>query len=167
MKRIQYIHVMEKSIEQIRDGAFLTVQDKKQLNTMTIGWALIGVVWSKPILMVAVRPTRHTFGIIDVTDTFTVSVPYENVKKQLDFCGTRSGRDCDKFRECGLKTRPAQKVGSPVIDCRGVHYECRIVFKAPMDSSKLAVDYQSLYPKKDYHTLYFGEILECYELEKI
>jgi flavin reductase (DIM6/NTAB) family NADH-FMN oxidoreductase RutF len=155
---------MDKSIEKIKQGAFLTVQKGELLNTMTIGWATIGIIWSKPILMVAVRPTRFTFGIIDAIDNFTVSIPFENKKDQLSFCGTKSGRDINKFKECGLTILPAQKVGSPIIECDGLHYECAIVFKAPMDGNKLIAGYQGIYPKKDYHTLYFGEIVDCYEI---
>ena len=64
MKDVDYVHVAEDSINKIKEGAFLTVKSGNVLNTMTIGWATFGVVWSKPIIMVAVRSTRHTFGII-------------------------------------------------------------------------------------------------------
>ncbi|MBW2193837.1 MAG: flavin reductase family protein, partial [Deltaproteobacteria bacterium] len=57
------------------------------------------------------------------------------------------------------------QVVSPVIDTPGVHFECKIVFKAAMDQAYLDNEYDKLYPEKDYHTLYFGEILECYEKE--
>jgi len=64
MKRIDYMEVAHKAMTQIKKGAFLTVQSGESINTMTIGWAMIGYVWRKPIVMVAVRLTRHTFGII-------------------------------------------------------------------------------------------------------
>ena len=77
-------------------------------------------------------------------------------------CGTKSGRDLDKFKECGLKEKAAQQVQSPILDIPGNHYECRIVYKSAMDNTFLHADLEKLYPKKDYHTLYFGEILACY-----
>jgi len=46
--------------------------------------------------------------------------------------------------------------------CRGSIMNAGIVFKSPMDPKNLAEDYKHLYPQKDFHTLYFGEILECY-----
>ncbi|MCJ7809469.1 MAG: hypothetical protein MUP26_04315, partial [Desulfobulbaceae bacterium] len=61
-------------------------------------------------------------------------------------------------------TANARKTESPIIDIPGIHFECRIVFKAPMDPVYLDESYQELYPEKDYHTLYFGEILDCYEI---
>jgi len=51
---------------------------------------------------------------------------------------------------------------APIIDIPGNHYECLIVYKAAMDCTLLNPDLEKLYPKKDYHTLYFGEILACY-----
>ena len=153
----------DKIMETIKKGAFLTVGTGDELNTMTIGWATLGFVWKKPILMIAVRDSRHTFKLLEKTDNFTVSVPADNSStRALAFCGTKSGREFDKFKECNLQTRTAQKTVSPVIDIAGVHYECKIVFKAPMDSSLLVDELQDLYPQRDYHTLYFGEILSCY-----
>lgn len=152
--------------DQIKRGAFLTVAAGDSVNTMTIGWATIGFVWKKPVFMVAVRDSRHTFTLLEKTDNFTVSIPSDkSSNKALAFCGTQSGRDVDKFKECKLQTIPARKVASPVLGVSGVHYECRIIFKAPMDSELLASELQDLYPQNDYHTLYFGEIVSCYATE--
>lgn len=163
MKPVDYMAVAEAAIQKIKSGAFLTVRAGDRLNTMTIGWATIGFCWKKPVFMVAVRDSRHTFTIIEDAEDFTVSVPAGNKKEEIMYCGTKSGRDGDKFAACGLKILPGQKVASPVIDVPGIHIECRIVFKSAMDPAHLTADYASLYPEKDYHTLYFGEIMACYE----
>jgi flavin reductase (DIM6/NTAB) family NADH-FMN oxidoreductase RutF len=153
-------------MQQIEEGAFLTVRAGQALNTMTIGWATIGYVWNKPILMVAVRLSRHTFGLMEEAEDFTVSIPSGDMEQALSFCGTESGRDYDKFEECGLTAAPAQQVTSPIIQAPGLHYECKIVYKSAMDPAHLSPEYdRSLYPRKDYHTLYFGEIVACYEIE--
>ncbi|NIS60526.1 MAG: flavin reductase family protein [Proteobacteria bacterium] len=165
MKTIDYMAVAEEAISKIKEGAFLTVKADGALNTMAIGWATIGFVWSKPILMVAVRNSRHTFEIIEKAADFTVSVPLSNMDDAIMFCGTKSGRDYDKFRECNLELKDAQKVASPIINTSGLHFECKIVFKAAMDPAHLAEEYETLYPRKDYHTLYFGEIQDCYKIE--
>ena len=166
MKDVDYMSVAEGSINKIREGAFLTVKSGNALNTMTIGWATFGVVWSKPIMMVAVRSSRHTFGIIEAAKDFTVTIPAGGMEKELAFCGSKSGRYGDKFKECNLETADGRRVTSPVIRTPGRHYECRIVYKSALDPAHLDKGYDSsLYPKKDYHTLYFGEILACYETE--
>ncbi|UCD33363.1 MAG: flavin reductase family protein [Desulfobacterales bacterium] len=164
MKSVDYMAVAERAMSHIKKGVFLTVKSGEMINTMTIGWATFGYIWRKPIMMIAVRSTRHTFGIIEKANDFTVSIPWENMAKEITFCGTKSGRDFDKFKACSLSVVESQSVGSPIIKVQGLHYECKIIFKAAMDPDYLAETYEALYPEKDYHTLYFGEILECYEI---
>ena len=166
MKDVDYMHVAEDSINKIKEGAFLTVKSGNALNTMTIGWATFGVIWSKPIMMVAVRCSRHTFGIIETAKDFTVTVSAGDMHKETAYCGSKSGRNVDKFKMCNLETADGRHVTSPVIKTRGRHYECKIIYKSAMDPAHFDKDYDSsLYPKKDYHTLYFGEILACYETD--
>lgn len=165
MKKADYMSVAEQAMKQIKKGAFLTVKAGSDLNTMTIGWATIGIVWQKPIFMVAVRNSRHTFTIIENADDFTVSVPSKNMTDEIMFCGTKSGRDINKFKECKLAIKDSRSIFSPIINIPGIHFECKIVFKSPMDPTLLIDEYEKLYPEKDYHTLYFGEILDCYEIE--
>lgn len=164
MRKVDYMSAAEESMAQIKKGAFLTVKAGGDLNTMTIGWATIGFIWQKPMFMVAVRDSRHTFGIMERASDFTVSVPSGDMKDQIMFCGTKSGRDMDKFKECGLEIMDSLQVGSPIINIPGLHFECRIVFKTAMDPKFLTEDYKKLYRDNDYHTLYFGEIQDCYEL---
>jgi flavin reductase (DIM6/NTAB) family NADH-FMN oxidoreductase RutF len=163
MQDVNYMTVAEAAMDQIKKGAFLTVRADDRLNTMTIGWATIGFCWCKPIFMVAIRNSRHTFTIIEDAADFTVSVPSGDMKKEIMFCGTKSGRDVAKFTACGLNTVDGRAVASPFIDVPGLHFECRIVYKSAMDPALLNPSYESLYPEKDYHTLYFGEIVACYK----
>ncbi|MBN1105497.1 MAG: flavin reductase family protein [Deltaproteobacteria bacterium] len=165
MKKVDYLAVAERVMAQISKGAFLTVKAGGHLNTMTIGWGLIGYVWQGPIFMVAVRNSRHTFGIIESATDFTLTFPSGDMQDALMFCGTKSGRDVDKYEACHLKLAAARQVHSPVIETPGLFFECRIVFKSAMDPKYLDKGYQGLYPAKDYHTLYFGEIVECYETQ--
>lgn len=166
MKDRTYLDNFDSLMETLTRGAFLTVKSENRTNTMTIGWATIGFVWKKEVFMVAVRDSRYTFELIEKSEDFTVTIPTDpGSKDAVMFCGTKSGRDYDKFIECGLNTREAKAVSSPVIDIPGVHYECRIVYKTAMDAAHLDAKLEKLYPAKDYHTLYFGEILACYQTD--
>jgi len=166
MKDVDCMGVAEDTLNKIKEGAFLTVTSGNALNTMTIGWATFGVVWGKPIMMVAVRSSRHTFGIIEAARDFTITVPAGDMHKETAFCGSKSGRNLDKFKACNLETTAGRRVASPVIKTQGRHYECKIIYKSTMDPTNLDKAYDlSLYPYKDYHTLYFGEILLCYETD--
>ncbi len=164
MKEVDCLSVAEIALQRIQKGAFLTVKATEEVNTMTIGWATIGFLWNKPIMMVAVRDSRHTYSLMEKSNDYTVSIPSTDMHDTVMFCGTKSGRDVNKFQACRLETSNARTVASPIIQIPGLHLECRIVYKTPMDATQLTPDYESLYPKKDYHTLYFGEILMCYEI---
>ncbi len=163
MKKVDYMAVADEAMAKIKMGVFLTVKAGDRLNTMTIGWATIGFCWQKPVFMIMVRNSRHTFSIIEDAADFTVSIPSLDMKNAIMYCGTQSGSAVDKFKELGLETRDAQQTVSPIIDVPGLHYECRIVHKSAIDPQFLDTAYQEFYPEKDYHTLYFGEILDCYE----
>jgi flavin reductase (DIM6/NTAB) family NADH-FMN oxidoreductase RutF len=167
MKEVNSFENFNDIVSVLREnGAFLTVRDRtNKLNTMTIGWALLGVVWRKPILMIAVRPDRYTFNLLENADDFTVTFPFSDMKKELTFCGANSGRDLDKFRDGSITILPSQKVRSPVIEAKSArYYECKIVEVAPMDAKRLNPDYEkNLYPGKSHHMFYFGEIVACYE----
>ena len=88
------------------------------------------------------------------------------MSKAIAFCGSKSGRDVDKFKMCKLETADGQNVASPIIKAPGIHFECKIVYKSAMNPAHLDKNFdKALYPQKDYHTLYFGEIVACYETE--
>lgn len=159
----EVLPVFEKIIPQIEKGAFLSVQNAHQFNTMTIGWGMTGICWRKPILMVAVRNSRYTYTLLESASDFTVTMPSGNLRDEIFYCGTKSGRDVNKLQECGLRTAPGKKTVTPIIDTPGLHAECRIIYKSPMDPVFLNSDYHVIYPQKDYHTLYYGELVACYE----
>jgi len=167
MNERNYLDQTNALFEQIKRGAFLTVKAGDAINTMTIGWATIGwivaaagPVWSQSAIPATPSPCSKRPTISPSRCRWDPDPP-----KALTLCGTKSGRDMDKFAESGLQPKPARTTESPVIDVPGVHYECRIVYKSAMDSAFLDPALDKLYPQKDFHTLYFGEILSCYETE--
>lgn len=156
--------VLNDIIPLIEKGAFLNVRSKEKSNTMAIGWAMMGICWRKPVMMVAVRNSRYTYEIMEEALDFTLSIPKGDLRDEIFYCGTKSGRDVDKLKECGLSFAAGQKVESPIIDTAGLHVECKIVYKNPIDPDSLLPAYHSIYPESDFHTLYFGEILTCYQI---
>lgn len=163
-KQVNIAQVAESILEQLPKGAFLTVKDGDRINTMTIGWATFGRMWNKPIFMVMVRYSRFTYELIERADVFTVSVPlHGKFREALAACGSKSGRDIDKFKECGLTATAGQKVDAPVIDGCDIHVECRILYKVPLVQEKLPQDViDTCYRDGDFHVLYYGQILGVY-----
>ena len=147
-----------------RGGVLLTTKANDKINTMTIGWGSISQYWGKNVLIVPVRKSRYTHELMEKSDTFTVSVPrYNEIAKQIAYCGTNSGRDVDKFKECKLTAKPAKSVTAPIIGEAYLHYECRIIAESDLTDEHMAKELlNNWYATKDFHTLYFGEIIECY-----
>lgn len=147
-------------------GVFLSVAGETP-NTMTIGWAWIGWCWNKPIFAVVVRPQRHTYDLIRRAGEFTVSVPTaRDMKKELAFAGSKSGRDVNKFEGFGITAAEARCVNAPIIAECGLHYEMRTLLTQDMTGDRMdAGVIAHCYPKHDFHTIFFGEILDCYRTQ--
>lgn len=135
----------------------------EKANVMTIGWGLIGTLWSRPFFLIAVRPSRYTYGFIERTGDFTVNVLKQGMDEIADYCGSVSGRDVNKFNEMNLTLGSGKKVTSPVILECGIHFECKVSYKTELIPTALPPNItEKSYPNDDYHTLYYGEIVSSY-----
>lgn len=142
-----------------KPGVFLVAAGRNgKANAMTIGWGTIGVIWGKKIMQVLVRPSRHTYTLIEQSDSFTVCLPAPAMTQAVAYCGQYSGRDGDKLAACKLTTLPSTRVSAPGIAGCPVIYECRIVHKNDVNPPTLAPDITA-YPTGNYHRIYSGEIM--------
>jgi len=142
-------------------GAFLVVEDGKGgANPMTIGWAQLGVTWGLPVMSVLVRPSRHTYHLLRSASCFTVCVPREGeMKKELAFCGSRSGRGSDKAKDCGLRLKPGSLPGASFVEGSALVYECYLLHRAPLTPGALPQELVSrYYPEGDWHDIFTGEV---------
>lgn len=166
MKSVHYTQIAPQIQEALsHGGAFLSAKHQNSINTMTIGWAFFGPSWKKDCFVAMVRKSRHTHAMIEESGVFTVSIPAPGtLREQLALCGSKSGRDMDKFAAAGLTPVSGSQVDCPIVGECAFHMECRVVLTQDMTPDRLdaAID-KSAYAKGDYHTLYFGEILRCYE----
>lgn len=168
---MEFTKNLDKAIQNINRGrALLTSKYNGKINTMTIGWGSVGIIWRKPVFTVLVRESRYTREFLENSGEFTVSVCFDDsMKKAFSICGTKSGRDIDKFKECNLKAVPGKSVSSPVMGGCNIYYECKVVYKRDMDKKFLSEDVDSdCYGGSntgDYHTIYYGEIVNCYEAQ--
>jgi flavin reductase (DIM6/NTAB) family NADH-FMN oxidoreductase RutF len=157
-------HVAE-TMRRMEDPGLLLVSANKdgKNNVMTIGWGLIGVFWTKTVFMVAVRPSRFSHLFIEESGEFTVNVPGDGMDDAVSYCGKVSGRKHDKFAECKLSLVKGKKVQVPAIKECKVHYECRVVHKLEVVPDLVPANVKkNFYPRGDYHTVYFGEIVAVY-----
>ncbi|MCT4596738.1 MAG: flavin reductase family protein [Vallitalea sp.] len=165
MEKVDFNDNLNKLTQQLPQGVFLTVKDGEKINTMTIGWALSGRIWNENCLLVAVRYSRHTYEMMENTDEFVVSVPKEGVmKKELSFCGTKSGRDFDKFNECNLTPFYVDESNVPLIKECDLHFVCKKVYQQSMEPSLIGADFiHKKYCDKDYHVMYYGQVISTYK----
>jgi len=131
-------------------------------NVMTIGWGSLGSIWGEPIWTVLVRPSRHTYRCIEHSGCFTVNVPPADLSMACATCGSRSGRDVDKFAEGGLTAQRAQTVLAPVIAECPIVYECQVVHSNDIMPTKLSGEILAgAYADGDFHRMYFGKIMQA------
>ena len=155
-----------KALEVLPKGVFLTTAMGESVNTMTISWGSIGHVWNKPVFMVMVRPSRHTYTLLEKSAKFSVSVPLGNMKEELAICGSKSGRDTNKFELCNLELLEGRAQDVPVIKGCGLHFECKVLHKQAMEFDMLGTEIkEAWYPTENCHVMYYGEIVASYEEE--
>ena len=170
MELSEIFRFVPQAAEQLPRGAFLTAGGAIW-NPMTIGWAQFSVVWGRPVVTAMVRKSRYTFGLMEQADVFTVSVPRSGeLKKELAFCGSRSGREVNKELSSGLSRLSARAGGADGISECGAFFECRILQKQLLDLSTFDPKLRSRYygadqalPDGDPHMIYVGEIIAAYE----
>ena len=142
-------------------GLLLTsVGSDGKANVMTIGWGMMGRLWGQMVFMVAVRPSRHTHGLIEETGEFTVNVPPEGeMNDAVAYCGRVSGRDRDKLAESGFEVEEGKFVGSPLLSRCVVNIECRVIGKSRLVPELLSEEVMKSYASGNFHTLFFGKPL--------
>ncbi len=151
---------LEKSVFSMLDDEWMliTAGNLQSFNTMTASWGGFGILWNKPVTFVFVRPTRHTYHFMESADVFTLTFFEEKYRKILQFCGSRSGRDTDKIAATGL-IPVASPSGSVIFEQAYLSFDCRKIYSTDIDPAHfLDSSIDSNYPKKDYHSMYIGEI---------
>ena len=146
-----------------KDWMLITVKDeeKNKVNAMTASWGALGVLWNKSVAICFVRPQRHTYGLVEQSERFSLAFLGEERRDALKLCGTKSGRDCDKLAEAGLST--AEIDGVPVIREARLLLVCRKLYADDL-REECFVDRGLLanYAAKDYHRAYVCEIEQVY-----
>ena len=108
-------------------AVMVSVADKEgNSNILTVAWA--GTICTNPpMLSISVRPERYSYPMIKETGEFVVNLTTEDLAFATDYCGVRSGRDTDKWKDTGLTKEAATKVSVPLIKECPVNIECKVV----------------------------------------
>lgn len=173
MKKAAFEDLLARAAQQVDAGAFL-LAGNDPINPMTIGWCQWGILWGKPVCTVFVRKSRHTYDKMR-SGVFTVSVPEPGaMKKELAYCGTKSGRDVNKAEALGFQFLPMGGGLVPALSGCALHFACRTLFHVDFDAERMREDMDAGIRARFYganqklgngdpHVAFFGEIVAAYE----
>ncbi len=146
------------------DWFLITAGKPDNFNLMTASWGTMGMFWNKPIAICFIRPTRHTFNFSEEEDYFSMSFLKEGNREILNYCGSKSGRDFNKITETGLLPVEMEngtigyEQAKLIVECKKIYFDdLKPVFFLPDNAD------EKFYPNKDYHRMYFGEIVAVYQ----
>ena len=104
----------------------LLMCDTEKPNIITVAWTgIINTI--PPKTYISVRPRRHSYNMIKESGEFVVNLTTDKLVKQTDYCGVKSGRDVDKFKETKLTRGKASELQyAPTIEESPVNIECKL-----------------------------------------
>ena len=166
MKEINQCSIKDIVIDEFKNKFALVTARKKDgsFNMCTVAWGSIGELWSKDVVTVYVKENRYTYEFLQEDDYFTVTFFTPDQRDVLKICGTKSGRDIDKVKQCNLK---------PIVLENGITFEnyrrvylCKKIYQSPFKkecfvNSKEIID--KYYKDEPMHNFYIGEIIKVYE----
>ncbi len=106
-------------------AVMVTSGDMEKSNIMTVAWT--GILNTNPAMCyISVRPERYSYNLIKESGEFVINLTNENLAYATDWCGVRSGKDYDKFKEMKLTKEKANHVKCPIIKESPVAIECKV-----------------------------------------
>lgn len=143
-----------------KEWALITAGDKNKVNTMTVSWGGMGVIWGKNVFFLFIRDSRYTKEFIDNNSFLSVSFLGESHRDALTYCGSHSGREEDKIAKAGLSV--GYKMGIPYIDEADA-----VVLGQKLSATRLTEDSflvpeiaKKWYQDNDMHTMYILEVMD-------
>ncbi len=107
-------------------AVLVTSGDMKNSNIMTVAWT--GTICSDPAMTyISVRPNRYSYKLIKESGEFVINLTTRDLTFATDWCGVKSGKDVDKFKEMHLTKQKANFVKCPLIAESPVSIECKVV----------------------------------------
>lgn len=165
MNRIEITKLAENAVDLwMNRWLLLTAGTMDDCNMMTVAWGSIGCMWAMPFAQAVVRPQRHTLQYMEQSDSFTLCAFPEKYRKDLGTLGSISGRDGDKLSKTNLTLKPSTSVSAPSYNEADLILECRKIYYQDMDPAGFVdKSIDDNYKAKDYHRIYFGEILAAFQ----
>lgn len=142
-----------------KDWMLIAAERGGKVNAMTASWGGMGVMWNKNVAFIVIRPQRYTKEFVDGSGMFSLNFLDGSRRADLNYFGSTSGRDEDKIAKTGLTVERAD--GASYFGEADTVFLCRKLYAQPyreecfLDQAIVG----EMYPKKDFHTLYVGEVI--------
>lgn len=112
--------------------------NEDEYNVFTASWT--GTICSDPAMCyVSIRKERHSYEIIKRNMEFVLNLSTEDLAFATDWCGVKSGRDFNKFKEMKLTPVKGEKVSAPIIDEAPINIECKVTQIVPLGSHDMFI----------------------------
>ena len=112
--------------------------EESDYNIITIAWT--GIICTNPAMCyISVRPERHSYGLIKKYGEYVINLTTRNLAFATDWCGVKSGREINKFKEMKLTPAKSQKVKAPLILESPVNLECIVKEIKPLGSHDMFI----------------------------
>lgn len=130
---------------------------KEVTNTMTASWGGMGILWNRPVAFCFIRPQRYTFQLTEQSEHLSLSFLGEKYRDALKLCGTKSGKDMDKFKAAGITSTDYE--GVPFVAEAELALVCRKLYADDLKRECfLLPELLSNYKEDDFHRVYVVEI---------
>lgn len=142
-------------------GIFVTC-GRETPNIMVTHNGVLGKLWGRDVFVLPVKSNKYSYQIITKTKSFALNVPLRDMRDEIARCDILSGFKCNKFEELGLHVKRARTIESYVLGTRYTIAECKLIAVIPPDCVSQQIE--GLFSADNAHTLFVGEITECYSL---
>lgn len=164
-KKITFNEFNEDAVKLIGDQWMLVTAGNftNKFNMMTANWGGLGWLWNKPVAFIFIRPQRYTYEFIEKEGFFTLTFYDKKYKDTLLMLGSKSGRDIDKMNKSGLTPIETNNKSIAFTEARLV-IECKKIYGTKLKAEDFidkSID-KLTYPKKDYHKMYIGEVVNIW-----
>ena len=124
----------------------VSIDKAGKANLMPAGWQM-RTSFNPPMFAVSIGKTRYTHRLISEQKEFVVAYPGEGMENVIEFCGSCSGKNVDKFKECEIKTEKAKFVSPPLLQDARANFECKLIKSLETGD----------------HTIFVGQVVAAYE----
>lgn len=163
MRRIDPKDLSLRPFSILNDDWALLVGGKARPNPMTVSWGGLGTLWNRSVVTVYVRPTRHTYALLEADSELTLNFLPEELRPALNVCGSASGRDIDKWSTARITPVASERIGVPRVAEARLALECRTLTTFDVDPARfLDPSILEQYPLRDFHRAFIGEVLAIF-----